>query len=710
MNPASVSSLRRPWLVWAFVAAVLFLHFALANAAAWNKCGMFDEPSHLGGGYSFWRTDDYRMLPLAIAQQRWMTLPFNIRQARAPDADTPTWRRADNWGYGRQLLYDVGNDGMSLLRDARMMTSLLSVALGLLVFVWSQRLFGTAGGIASLLLYAANPSVLAHAAAATNDMSAALAFTAAAWSLSWTLEKVTVGRLATSSVVWGLAMAAKFSAVLLLPVAALLTAVRFFDARPIEVRVSRAAESATSGLGRLGCLALVAVAHAVGAWFVVWALFGFQFAMFTDLADGEPQPYLGTFEQLIAHTGGLEPWIRAAHQYRLLPEGYLYCFAETIRTTAARVTFLDGWYGIYGFKTFFPKAFLYKTPAAFFVLALFAGGAHLALRLHQLKVERRKPGPLLREGFLATAPLWCVLGVYGLSSVSQPINLGIRHILPMFAPLFILCGVVGHWFHRLNATSADRLEFTPRPLLRFSQASTIVLIAIYAGATAAAYPNYLAYFNLPSGGIDRGHEHLVDSSLDWGQELPALRDWLDDQGVLTGVNRPRIYLSYFGTTPPSSVGLNVTPLACYFNIKQLDPRLEQKFEPRPAPGLYCYSATMLQSLYLSPFGGPWRQAYEKRYREMLPHIKALEQTANDRAARDALVAQQPSAWWEQMLDEFELARTARLAAYLRTQRPLEVINGAMLVFKLSDADLTLALEAEIPTRPDPATIGEPIAY
>ncbi|MGC3970713.1 MAG: glycosyltransferase family 39 protein [Pirellulales bacterium] len=250
VETSSLVAYWREVRTWSVVALLLLAHFMLANAAAWHKGGMFDEPSHIASGNAAWRTGDFRIIPLAIFQQRWMTLPLEWTHARAPSTDQQIWRRGDNWGYGRQLIYDLGNNSQDVLRNCRMMNSLAGVVLGALVFAWSRRLFGTVGAFVSLLLYCFNPTVLAHAAAATPDTFSALAFTAAPLSLLAVLRKVTPLRLLGSGLVWGLALVSKFSTLLLLPIAALMLLVRLWEGGPLAVRLRPSSTTEVIGRGR----------------------------------------------------------------------------------------------------------------------------------------------------------------------------------------------------------------------------------------------------------------------------------------------------------------------------------------------------------------------------------------------------------------------------------------------------------------------------
>src|SRR5262245_34456663 len=197
------------------VLLLLTIHFALANAAHWNKSGTFDEASHIANGYSSLVTGDYRMFPVSLFNYRWITTPLYFLGVEVPSTDQELWWHANNWEYGRQLLYGLGNDGQMILRVTRAMTSLFSVMLGVIVFLWSRKLFGTTAAFVSLTLYAFNPSVLANGALAATDMAAALAFTSATWTLWNVLERLSAKRLLLSGVVWGCAFCTKFSLLLM---------------------------------------------------------------------------------------------------------------------------------------------------------------------------------------------------------------------------------------------------------------------------------------------------------------------------------------------------------------------------------------------------------------------------------------------------------------------------------------------------------------
>ena len=165
---------RKAWAAIA-VALLLALHFAMAVMSKLKESTTSDELVHLTGGYTYWRYDDYRLQPEnGNLPQRWVALPLWIRGSKFPDLEQPYWRKSDAWVMGHEFFYEIGEDHFPKLMAARAMTALLSVATGALIFCWSRRLFGTAGGFVSLIFFAFSPTFLAHGGYATSDVCISL--------------------------------------------------------------------------------------------------------------------------------------------------------------------------------------------------------------------------------------------------------------------------------------------------------------------------------------------------------------------------------------------------------------------------------------------------------------------------------------------------------------------------------------------------------
>jgi len=200
----------------------------------------------------------------------------------------------------------------------------------------------------------------------------------------------------------------------------------------------------------------------------------------------------------------------------LLGLGYL---AEHNR--AGRPSYLLGEVADHGWWYYFPIAFLVKTPSVLLVLSLVALVGALGRRLAQ-------SGALLLPA-----------AVYFALSLTSNLNLGIRHLLPVYPFLFVLAGAAV--FHA-----------------GWSRRTRLALVALAAAFQLAesvrAHPHYLAFFNSFVGGSAGGWRYLADSNLDWGQDIKKLKKHLDRLGV------DEVCLAYFGTTDVAYHGLRRRPL------------------------------------------------------------------------------------------------------------------------------------------------------
>jgi hypothetical protein len=210
----------------------------------------------------------------------------------------------------------------------------------------------------------------------------------------------------------------------------------------------------------------------------------------------------------------------------------------------------------------------------------------------------------------------------------------------------------------------------------------IVSIALFAGESIARWPNYLAYFNQIVGRPWYAYRHLVDSSLDWGQDLPALQRWLIEQG-LDGSPNEKTYLSYFGSGRPSYYGIKATLLPCFYDYYTA-PRIPEPLEA----GTYCISATMLQSVY-TPFYGRWNRQREAAYQQLAEDFRRFSQGNFEQ--RDRQMNDSERAARIQLLSLYEKARFARLVSFLRQREPDFEINNSILIYRLRTSDLNLAL-------------------
>ena len=647
--PFPRSSALRP-IVTALAAALLALHAWLALSATIGLGVTADETAHLVGGYSYWRFDDYRLQPEnGNLPQRWAALPLLPQSPHLDPAEhADLWRRSQVWLIAQKFLFESGNNTEFLLFCARAAMTLWSVATGLLVFCWSRRLWGDGGALLSLALFAFSPTTLAHGPLVTSDMCAAfwlLAATGAWWRLT---ERITLGRLALSLASAGLLAVAKFSCVLLLPVAALILVWRV--SRNAGLRIGRRREL-TGRAATFFALGALAVAHVVFAWGIVWAFFGFRYEAFApDLP--EAGKYFVAWPAVMPADGFWHWFFATTRAYHLFPDAYLQGFAYVLKASQQRGAFAAGHFSSTGWWWFFPYAFLIKSSIAELLAA--TGVAAIALGRW---VQRR--GATLATDIERVFPLLALAATVAGISITSQLNIGHRHILPLYPILFILAGALAR---RAGGSKTWWMA-----------GGFVTLAAI---ESFAVRPHYLAFFNRLVGGPAAGWRHLVDSSLDWGQNLPRLAAWLRDH------RRPGepVYVSMFGSDDPFYHGIEAQELSPYYSFGRTRRWIELE------GGLYCVSATLLQDVY-SPLSGAWTAERDVAYRQMLDMMRRELATG----ARTNKLGEFGEGI-EGPLWNLDRARFARLSLYLRHRKPDAVIGYSIFVFRLSEAEVRTVVD------------------
>jgi len=288
-----------------------------------------------------------------------------------------------------------------------------------------------------------------------------------------------------------------------------------------------------------------------------------------------------------------------------------------------------------------------------------------------------------------TAPLWVLFVVYWAFAIGSHLNIGHRHLLPTYPPMFILAGASWYWLGIAGVVGSRGSVRAPRLLVagRWSLTACVVLIciALFAAESLWRWPNYLAYFNQIAGGPANGYRHMVDSSLDWGQDLPELRRWLVKNRLNTSPNE-NTYLSYFGVSNPRYHGIKAKLLPCY-------PERPTNIPEQLQPGAYCVSATMLQNVYNPQFRGSWNQEFEAAYQKLASNVGQFQKATD--AERQVLVTNNGEDFWRISFELYEQARFARLAGYLRQREPEAQINYSILIYQLTAADLDRALNRPV---------------
>ncbi len=640
-----------PSFILALAILLAVAHGILAITATVEKSMTSDEIAHLTAGEAYNTRADYRLQPEnGVLPQRWAALPLTLGHAPLPGTAEPSWQHADVWNYGYIFFYTQGFASGEYLFLGRAMVAVFSVATALLVFFWSRHLFGMRGGFVSLVLYTLAPEFLAHGALATSDVVMTFFFVAcsAAWwkhlhspGATWTA--VSVGML-------GLAFVAKVSAILLIPMFALSAAAWVWQLR----RDSRA------GL-LVRRLVMSAVVHGVGVWGVLWLFYRFRYSAFAPALAGGAE-FNHSWAWVLEGLGLPGYMIVHLRDWRLLPEAWLYGLSFVLSYAKARGAFLNGEYSLTGWVRFFPYTFLVKSTLPCLIL-LGAALARAAGSARQRLQRQHADTAAMGSRWWDFTPLLALFVVYTATSLTSHLNIGHRHILPIYPAVYIAIGSLGAW---LDFRRPARLAFV------------LLLLAWQAGASFWIRPHYLAYFNELVGGPKNGWQHLVDSSLDWGQDLPTLKRWLDAHG-----RGETVYLSYFGTGDPVYEGIRARPLPSLPIVGPPQPRV------RLGPGIYAVSATMLQQVY-SPLRGDWTRTREKDY-ETLRAAEPLFLEA-DRHPKDPPPALAGASIEEtrRIWTRYDTLRFARLCYYLRLKQPEATAGYSILIYRLDASEVQQA--------------------
>jgi hypothetical protein len=533
------------------VLAGALLYAGLAADGARGNAATYDEPAHLSAAWTHVRLHDYRLSPdhppLVKSLAAVPLLPLDVRM----DRDDESWRAHAIWRFARRWLYQW-NDADRMLFRSRLAIVLLGAALAVAVFLWTRARFGRGAALVALLLAVLSPDLLAHGQVVTTDLGAAAFIFLAATAFHSVLERVTPGRLLAAGLALGAALATKLSALGLGPILLALAAARLADPRPMVVRL-RSERLVAGRAARAGWLALVLLALLPVAVAVVWAAYGFQRSWSADPA----LEVSFAWDALRESSPLVHRAVAAARSASLLPDPYLYGFLRFFEHSEARRAFLLGEVSDTGFPHFFLVTFAVKTPLPLLGLVLLA----LAGRGR----DAARPGAL--------AAAWLPLLVYAALTLTRGLNIGHRHLLPLYPFLFVVAGVAGAWLPR-----------------RFGRPGALLLAALlgwYAWGTLRVHPHHLAYFNEAAGGPASGWRILVDSSLDWGQDLSRVEPWMRARGIT------RYKLSYFGSASPAHHGITGEMLPGYASPRV--PRTSR--EVRPGDVL-AVSATNLQGVYI----------------------------------------------------------------------------------------------------------------
>lgn len=535
---------------WRYLGLVflLGLYFAQSIAAAPRHSVTFDEQYHITPGYVYLTQGDLRFHhdqnpPLFEAI---LSAPLLTRSDIQLPIDHPAYQLwSDVYLFSDAFLWHSGNNADSLIYSGRVMATLTGVLLGLLLLVWGKQLFGEAAGWVAVFLFAFDPNFIADAIP-TLDLPLAFTCTLAMFCLWHYLKRPTALTLIFTGLALGFALATKFLSVLLLPsfgLVMLLYPGAVIDHHASRVthhalRITRYSLVRSLPVGLIKRL-LAFFLMLLIAWLVLWITYRFQFGPINGV--GLPVPAPQYFESFI---------------------GMFF------KSSEGRANFLAGQVSTTGWWYYFIVAFLIKTPIPTLIAILFA-----FIRWPWRREWRT-------SSVLYLPALFFFLG----ASISK-LQLGYRYLLPMLPFLFLMAGRAVSVI--LSPAGTKNLDLPHKRFLAVQRLGMTLLGVWLVVSTVATYPNHLSYFNEFVGGPNNGYKYLIDSNVDWGQDLPALKNWIDAQ------QPDRLHLAFFGSAYPDRYGVNAIGIPSYPNSafgREADAFTSYSLES----GQYALSTTLLR--------------------------------------------------------------------------------------------------------------------
>ena len=553
----------------AIVIILLAILFFVVFTSSLTESQIIDEGTHLASGYSYLVTSDFRMNP----EHPPLIKILAGLSARILDPELPinhsSWPETDQWAFAYQFLYHNQVTADDLLLLGRIPIMILSVLLSLSVYLVTKRYFGKFPALLALLFITFEPNLIAHSRYITTDIAITLLFIISIYYFGEYLNRPNLKRLLFCAFFFGLAQVTKFSAVILVPIFFLL----------LLVKLGHQSRKSFTAKINLRFIALSAACFIIIPLTIIHVAYLGKITVPID--DPDVQNMISQRDQLVQSLenndqplnlrvlGGIinpENATGKLLNYLLQKPIPIFHYVEGLYNVMrhnffGHQSYLMGLFYNTGVWYYFLFAYLVKVPLAF-ILILAAALIHLTInfinkvRFSSRQILCQREGSLLTQfvkrysklikkvftytiaGYIGTVKVFVNLPfhyyllivpiiAYLLISMGSGINIGIRHIFPIFPFITIFVA---------KAIS----DFLSKSKKKLSRAILLTLLTLYVFSSIKIYPHYLAYFSDLVGGPNQGHLYLIDSNLDWGQDMKNLKNYMETNNI------PEIYFAYFG--------------------------------------------------------------------------------------------------------------------------------------------------------------------
>jgi len=503
-----------------FIAALLLIFMAvLAIGSITDDSLTMDELAHLPSGYSYLTQRDMRLNPEHPPLMKDLAgFPLLFIEGIKFPSEIKDWKEDVNgqWGFGNEFLFKTGNPADKMIFWGRIPMIALLILLGFYVFRWTRELFGNKAGLLSLFLYSFSPTLLAHGGLVTTDVAAAFGVVVATYYFVKFLKDSSKGNLIKAGVALGIAELLKFSLILLFPFFGLLVLV-WAITKSLNFK-----EFLRIFFRYVGFYILIVIV----SFAVIWAFYLYHTWNYPPEKQVADTGFIlssfgsGTLVNLVVWMAD-KPILKAIGHY------FLGVFMILQRAAGGNTGFFLGEISAAGWKIYFPLVYAIKEPLAFHTLLIIALLYCAWLIKKPFWKEPIKRCHYWVKSHFAEFTMLGFIALYWATSLSSNLNIGVRHLLPVFPfTILLVSGITTIWLKS--------------PFLKIKRALIIFLLLWQAYSVIAIYPHFLAYFNELIGRPERGYLYVTDSNLDWGQNLKRLKKWVDENKI------DKIYVDYFG--------------------------------------------------------------------------------------------------------------------------------------------------------------------
>ncbi|MGB9847719.1 MAG: ArnT family glycosyltransferase [Minisyncoccia bacterium] len=588
------------------VAGILMFYSSLQESAT------MDELAHIPAGYAYLKYGDNRLNPEHPPLLKDLSaIPLLFLKLNFP-FQSEYWTKYVNgqWDVGRVFLYESGNDADKIIQLARIFPILLTLLTSFLLYLLAKKFFGPYWALLPFVFFALSPTVLAHGHYVTTDLAATFGTILIFLFVLPKITNPTPKNLIIAGIFLGIAELCKYSLLIFYPLLIFYVLVweiiQIIKQKKSGIVISPLKEI----LKTLGNLIIVFLVSFI-LIYLVYLPQNINYPQSKQISD--------TKEILTSFAGGPDPELKTCftwtgsfvRQFRCLAEinillaqnKILKPFAQYLlgalmvfqRSSAGNTGYFLGMVSAAGWHYYFPVVFLIKEPIPSLIIIFLA--LFLAIKSFLISGFKNIKNKnwwdalidwLNKNYFIFTLLIFAIF--YWTTSIISPLNIGYRHLMIAFPAILLLSTYqIKKWwgsnFSSQNILMSLLFSFENIKKLALKTLFLFILVIWYIIETLVISPHFIAYFNEFVGGPANGHKYVVDSNLDWGQDLKRLAKFVEKNGI------EKIKVDYFGGGSPA-----------YYLKDKYEPYWSAKGEPEPG-SWFAVSLSFLQTAQGKPVPG-----------------------------------------------------------------------------------------------------------